>query len=237
VPIHDRGDLRGRLDLFRDRAHAGEVLATLLAEAIPGLRDAVVLAVPAGGVPVAAEVARRLGLPLDVAVVSKVTLPWNTEAGYGAVAFDGTVLLNRGLIDQLPLTEAQIEEGIARTRVRVERRMRRLRGGAGVPEVSGRTAVIVDDGLASGFTMAAAVRAVRGAGASRVVVAVPTAHLDAARRLDELADEVVCPNLRSGPTFAVADAYERWHDVPEVVADEHLRPFRERDGPWAEPRG
>lgn len=209
------------------------MLAALLRER--DLADPVVLAIPAGGVPIAAEIARRLELPLDVAVVSKITLPWNSEAGYGAIAFDGSVHLNERLIAQLPLTPEQIRDGEERTRARVERRMRRLRGGGGVPDVAGRTVILVDDGLASGFTMKAAISAVRGAGAASVIVAVPTGHLDAVARMEALSEVVVCPNVRRGTPYAVADAYERWHDVPEVVADEALRPFRDRDAPWAEP--
>jgi predicted phosphoribosyltransferase len=232
-----RDELSEREDVFRDRAHAGEVLASMVSELLAAreLADPVVLAVPAGGVPVAVEIAKRCALPLDVAVVSKITLPWNTEAGYGAIAFDGSVHLNQALIDAVSLTDAQIAEGIAKTKTRVERRMKRLRGRGGVPDVAGRAAFIVDDGLASGFTMRAAVSAVRGAGASEVIVAVPTGHVDAVKKMDALADEVLCANVRSNTPFAVANAYERWHDVPEVLADEALRPFRDRDGPWAEP--
>jgi len=232
-----RDDLSDREDVFRDRAHAGEVLAEMIGEhlATHEAERPVVLAVPAGGVPVAVEIARRCQLPLDVAVVSKITLPWNTEAGYGAIAFDLSVHLNEALIQEVSLTEAQMREGEEKTRAKVERRMKRLRGRGGVPDVAGRTAILVDDGLASGFTMQAAVTAVRGAGASEVIVAVPTGHVDAVQRMSALADEVVCPNVRRETPFAVANAYQRWHDVLEVVADEALRPFRDRDGPWAEP--
>ncbi|HJL14472.1 MAG TPA: phosphoribosyltransferase family protein [Sandaracinaceae bacterium LLY-WYZ-13_1] len=217
--------------VFADRQEAGARLAPLL-EAL-GLDDPVLLAIPAGGVPVAVAVARATGWPLDVAVVSKVTLPWNTEAGYGAVAWDGTVRLNDALVRRVGLDEETTREGIARTRTKVERRKRRLRGGEGAPEVAGRTAVLVDDGLASGFTMRVAVEATRREGAARVVVAVPTGHAGAVERLAALADELVCANVRRRTPYAVAAAYERWQDVPEVVADELLRPFRERAGPWA----
>jgi predicted phosphoribosyltransferase len=191
------------------------------------------LAIPAGGVPVAVEIARATGWSLDVAVVSKITLPWNSEAGYGAVAYDGTVRLNEPFLAQLGMAREQITAGIAQTRIKVERRKRRLRGGDGMPVVEGCTAILVDDGLASGFTMEVAVEAVRRQGAARVVVAAPTGHDKAVQRLAECADDVVCANVRSSLPFAVADAYERWQDVPEVLADELLRPFRARDRPWA----
>lgn len=212
--IVEREELRERTRVFRDRAHAGEVLGAMLAAATPPLGQAVVLAIPAGGVPVAAPLAAHLGLPIDIAVVSKITPPWNTEVGYGAVAFDGSVLLNEGLVRQLGLSETQIEDGIARTRAKVARRAAELRPGAAL-EPAGAAVILVDDGLASGFTMRAALTALRAAGAARLIVAVPTAHTSAARAVAALADVLYCANLRSGPRYAVADAYVNWYDVGE----------------------
>jgi predicted phosphoribosyltransferase len=213
----ERTSLRDRTDVFSDRDHAGRELAALVRE--HGLPAAHVLAVPAGGVPVAAAIARELGASLDVAVVSKITLPWNTEAGYGAVAFDGSTLLNDALIVECGLTPRQVEQGIVATRQKVQRRAARLRAGRGPLSLTGRAVLLVDDGLASGFTMRAAVAAVRSAGAARVIVAVPTGHARAVDRLREVADVVVCANVRGGVTYAVADAYQRWSDVPEVEAE------------------
>jgi predicted phosphoribosyltransferase len=193
-------------------------------EALRG-SDARVLAVPAGGVPVAASLARALGLALGVAVVSKITLPWNTEVGYGAVAFDGSVLLNQPLLRQLGLRREEVERGIAATRAKVERRLAAL-GDATRTAPPAETSVLVDDGLASGFTLRAALGALRGLGARRVWIAVPTGSL---RTLHELApepDELYCANVRSGPAFAVADAYEHWTDVEEAEAAAILRDFR-----------
>jgi predicted phosphoribosyltransferase len=158
--IYERKSLRGAVGIFRDRRHAGELLSELLKEHLQ-LEGGLVLAVPAGGVPVAVVVAEKLGLPLDVAVVSKITLPWNTEAGYGAVAFDGGVRLNRGLAARVGLSEDEIRQGISRTRQKVERRGECLRGSRPSPELSGQTLILVDDGLASGFTMLAAIDALR----------------------------------------------------------------------------
>lgn len=231
MALHRRAALDEREDVFRDRAEGGVALAEMLLELAP--RDPVVVAIPAGGVPVAVPVAERTGWPLDVAVVNKITLPWNTEAGYGALAFDGTLRLHHALIREVGLDRAQVDEGIAHTRVKVERRVRRLRGEGGAPQVRERTAILVDDGLASGFTMHVALLAVRACGAGRVIVAAPTGHEAACQRLAKEAHEVVCPNVRAGLPFAVANAYERWQSVPEVVADELLRPFRARDGRWA----
>jgi predicted phosphoribosyltransferase len=221
--IIDAVERRERVAVFRDRTDGGEALGELL-RAEP--EDALVLAIPSGGVPVAVALCRRLDLPLDVAVVSKITLPWDTEAGYGAVAFDGSSRLNERLLPFLDLSREQIEDGLARTRAKVERRVRALRGATSAPPVAGRAVILVDDGLASGLTMEVAIAAVRRAGASRVAVAVPTAHREAAERVAPLADALYCGNLRSGRSFAVADAYASWCDVEEEAAAELLAAHR-----------
>jgi predicted phosphoribosyltransferase len=218
--VIERNDLRNRTGVFRDRAHAGGVMAAMLEEYRGS--DGLLLAVPAGGVPVAAVVAERLALPLDVAVVSKITLPWNTEAGYGAVAWDGTVSINHGLAARVGLGEDDIRDGVARTRRKVERRMERLRGGRSWREFGSRPLILIDDGLASGFTMMVAVAAVEATGGSRPLVAVPTAPDDTVARLAERAQKVYCANVREGRPFAVADAYQHWSDVTEEAAVEIL---------------
>jgi predicted phosphoribosyltransferase len=177
-----------------------------------------VLAIPAGGVPVAAVIAERLQIPLDVAVVSKITLPWNTEAGYGAVAFDGTMRLNEDLLPRLGLTEEQIQQGIDETTQKVLRRVRRFRGDQPFPDLTKRQAILVDDGLASGFTLLVAVEAPRKAGARNICVAVPTGHGSSLQRVIPEVEALYCANIRTGFSFAVADAYAAWTDVTEEEA-------------------
>jgi predicted phosphoribosyltransferase len=213
-------EYRDRLGIFRDRPHAGEILAGMLTAVAPD--NAIVLAVPAGGVPVGREVARRLSLPLDLLVVSKVTLPWDTEAGYGAVAFDGTVRINEALRDRLRLSREEVEQGISRTREKVGRRQLLLRGRRPSPDFRGRPVIVVDDGLASGYTMSVGVEALRKSGAGEIIVAVPTGHLDSVERLAREADVIYCANVRGGWRFAVADAYEHWSDVAEEELIEML---------------
>lgn len=232
MTVHDRSDLRDRSHVFRNRLHAGSVLAEML-EALRG-SDARVLAIPAGGVPVAATLARALELELGVAVVSKVTLPWNTEVGYGAVAFDGSVLLNEPLLRETGLTRAEVEQGIAATREKVARRVAALGGETKTASPAG-TSVLVDDGLASGFTMRVAVGALREIGAKRVMIAVPTGSLRTVRDLAREVDELYCANVRSGWSFAVADAYEYWTDVEEAEAAAILQRFRTEAGRRAGP--
>jgi putative phosphoribosyl transferase len=206
--------------VFRDRTHAGRCIADMIKES-----DAVVLGIPAGGIPVAAVVARALGLSLYVAVVSKITLPWNTEAGYGAVAFDGSLQLNEPLIIQAGLRREQVQAGIDKTRSKVAERTRRLRGGNLLLELYDKTVIVVDDGLASGYTMRAAVDALTRCKVGRIIVAVPTGHAAAVEEIAREVHTLYCPNIRSGPRFAVADAYENWTDVSESEAETILNTF------------
>jgi len=222
--IVERPDLHNRTRVFRDRRHGGEVLAQMMEEYRQA--HAIVLAIPAGGVPVAAEIARLLGLPLDVAVVSKMTLPWNTEVGYGAVAFDGTVRLNHELVERLGLTDQQVKEGIIETGKKVRRRNTLLRGNRPLPSLSARPAVLVDDGLASGFTMHVAIEALLKASSSEVVVAVPTGPSHTVQRVAADVSRIYCANIRSGMSFAVADAYQYWSDVTEQEVLEALGQLR-----------
>jgi putative phosphoribosyl transferase len=216
VAIRERVEWRDRTRVFRDRAHAGAVLAEML----EGLRgtSARVLAIPAGGVPVGAALAEVLGLPLEAAVVSKVTLPWNTEVGYGAVAFDGSVLLNDELIAGVGLDAGAVRRGVETTREKVRRRVASLRGASEERFSGDETVILVDDGLASGFTMRAAVAALRASGVRHLHVAVPTASDRAVETLAGEVEELTCANVRTGPRFAVAEAYQAWRDVEESEA-------------------
>ena len=216
-------ELHDRTGVFADRYEAGQVLSGLVRQL--GLQHPLVLAIPAGGVPVAAPLAEALGCPLDVAVVSKITLPWNTEAGYGAVAFDGSYLLNDAMIRAVGLDETDIARGLEKTRAKVLRRVAMLRKGRPIPDMTAREVIVVDDGLASGFTMYAAVSALRQAGARELMVAIPTGHETSVQSLAEKVDMVCCANIRGGPSFAVASAYQHWNDVTETEAEQMLLEF------------
>ena len=211
--VVDLPELRDRIAVFRDRGHGGEILARMLVDYTGG--DASVIAIPAGGVPVAKVMAERLNLSLDLAVVSKITLPWNTEAGYGAVAFDGTVRLNENLVARFGLTQEQIQEGIDKTSQKVAKRVKDLRDKRTWPGFSGRQAILVDDGLASGFTMLVAIEALKKTGVGSLNIAVPTGYENSVRRIAGEVDTLYCANIRGGFSFAVADAYVKWSDVGE----------------------
>lgn len=204
--------------VFRDRTHAGRCLADMI-----GKTEGVLLGVPAGGIPVAIVVTTVLDLPMDVAVVNKITLPWNTEAGYGAVAFDGTIQLNRDLVDHLGLTDGQVRNGIRKTTEKVFNRIKRFKSVNPITDLGAKSALVVDDGLASGSTMRAAVEALTKAGFEQIVVAVPTAHVTAVHDIARHVSAVYCANMRSGRRFAVADAYQSWTDVTDDEVEAILK--------------
>ncbi|QOV33799.1 phosphoribosyltransferase [Streptomyces ferrugineus] len=176
---------------YDDRRAAGR----LLAEGLDGLRgqDVVVLGLPRGGMPVAAEVARHLGAPLDVLVVRKLGVPWQPEWAFGAIGEHGVRVLNRDVVGDAGLDAAEQEAVEAAERAELDRRVRDYRQGRPALPVAGRTAVVVDDGLATGATAEAACRVVRGQGAARVVLAVPVGPVHGVERLRRVADNVVCP--------------------------------------------
>ncbi len=213
---------RNRKFVFKDRLHAGELLADKLRSVVTD-GNMQVLAIPAGGVPVGYVLAEKLKIPFDVVVVRKIQIPWNTEAGFGAVTWDGRPILNDPLIVQLGLNAEAVEQCISRTQQMVQERNQRLRGGGPFPELSGRTVILVDDGLASGFSMLAAAESIKTRHPRKIVVAVPTGSAHAIALLAQKVDELVCLNVRSGPVFAVADAYENWYDLSDDEVLEYLR--------------
>lgn len=202
--------------MYKDRLDAGARLAEELRELVD--EGYTVSAVPAGGVPVAYAIAKALGLRLRVVLVTKALLPWNPEVGFAAVDVDGGVTINEEAVRYFRLTKDEVEEQISRAVEKLRRRRESL------PSVvlrhpASRSVVLVDDGLASGYTMLHAVRYARRLGYEKVVVAVPTAHESSASLVSREADQLVCPNVRSGVPYAVADAYLTWYDVgdDEVV--------------------
>ena len=209
---------RDKLHVFKDRKKAGILLAKRL------LRykdtDTIVLAIPSGGVPVAVEIAKVQSLPLELIIVRKVQIPYNPEAGFGAVSPDNRVLLNESLLRSLSLSEKDVEWQIKLTIDIIKKRNLLFRKGLPFPSIKGRVVIIVDDGLASGYTMLSAIDYVKRHGPQKIVVTVPTGLKRTVDIILPKVDELVCLNLRSGFVFAVADAYENWYDLEddEVVS-------------------
>ena len=177
--------------MYVDRADAGRALARSLAH-LRAAPDAIVLGLPRGGVPVAYEVARALDLPLDVLVVRKLGLPQQPELAMGAIASGGALVLNDAVVRHLGGHRAEFDAVREREQLELERRERNYRGDRPPLAMRGRTGILVDDGLATGATMEAAVRALQALGAARVIVAVPVASPEARDRIAAVADEVVC---------------------------------------------
>jgi len=181
--------------IYQDRRAAGRILAEAVQRAIrarPDLGPAVVLGLPRGGVPVAFEVAKACGFPLDVLVVRKLGAPGQRELAMGAIASDGTVVLNRDILRELRIREETLQTAMRREQEDAQMQERIYRQGRAPVPMEGRTAILVDDGLATGATMRAAVRAVR-AHAGRVVVAVPVGAGEACNDLTQEADLMICP--------------------------------------------
>lgn len=203
--------------LFNDRYDAGRQLAGKLTE-YKG-KSALVLAIPNGGVPVGLEVARALEADLDVVIVRKLPLPLNPEAGFGAVADDGSVILNEELVAKAGLTPEQVSAQVDKVRGDIRQRSLLYRKDKPLALARDRTVIITDDGLASGFTMKAAVESVRHRRPREIIVAVPVASAAAMEQLKPVADKVVTVAIGIKPRFAVAGFYRRWYDLndKEVV--------------------
>lgn len=200
---------------FPDRAEAGRFLATKLSK-YSGRDDVIVLGLPRGGVPVAYEVARALRVPLDVFIVRKLGVPGFEELAVGAIASGGVRVLNEDVARALPNADEIIEAVTQHETAEVERREQKYRDGRPAPEIQGKAVILIDDGLATGATMRAAVKALRQRGAAKIVVAVPVGPLDTCKEFEEEADEVVCA---SAPEFfqAVGQYYE---DFSQTSDDE-----------------
>jgi predicted phosphoribosyltransferase len=220
--------LRNKVYVFADRSDAGQRLAAAIlrhrkdihlfarpAGGVPAAANIALFAIPAGGVPVAAEIARLLGIPLELIIVRKIQLPWTTEAGFGALNPAGEAIFNEDLLERQHLTPEEVREQMQKTAAGLKQREERLRGGKPYPRLDGRTALVVDDGLASGYTMRAALQFLEGLGARQLIAAVPTGSERTVQELLPLVDELYCLNVRTGLYFAVADAYQSWYDLME----------------------
>jgi predicted phosphoribosyltransferase len=207
---------------FRDRRDAGRRLAARLAK-YENRPDVVVLALPRGGVPVGYEVARALGVPLEVFVVRKLGLPWNEELAMGAIASGGVRVLDQDVLRIARVPEASLRQVIATEERELARRERLYRGDRPFPDLRGKTVILVDDGLATGSTMRAAVEALRQEGPARIVVAVPVSSPETCDAFRDVADEVVCAETPE-PFRGVG----MWYDDFSQTTDDEVGELLER---------
>ena len=212
--------------LFENRYDAGRQLAAQLDE-YKG-QSVVVLAIPNGGVPVALEVALALETDLDLVISRKIPLPLTPEAGFGAVADDGTVMLNEEVVKSVGLNQHQINYQTNQVRAEIRQRSLLYRKDKPLTVVSGKTVIITDDGLASGFTMMAAVASVRHRQPGGIIVAVPVTSAAALGRLEKVADKIVYLAKESKPRFYIADFYRYWYDLSDAEVIQCLKEWRMR---------
>lgn len=221
---------------YESRFRAGEVVADYILDQDRELGQLIndtthqffCFTIPNGGVPVAEGFCDRLGLQYDMLIVRKIKIPYNTEAGFGSITTDGSVFINEALLPRLNLTQRQIENSIEITineikeRLRFYHRTENLEGHYKTL-IKNRYIFMMDDGLASGFTMLAALSMIQKYQPAKIYVSVPTAPLHTVRRIQSEVEHVFCPSTRDTSWFAVADAYKNWYDVPESEVIEILK--------------
>jgi putative phosphoribosyl transferase len=213
---------------YESRFKAGETLAEIIKtnqldlfnnlKEIP--EESFCFAIPNGGVPIAEGFCSSFNLKYDLIIVRKIKIPWNTEAGFGSITTDGTVLINQPLFNQLNLTKVQLEKAINITKQEIQERLKLYEKETKLEEnykkkIQGKQIFMMDDGLASGFTMHAAIKMIKNYNPKKIYIAVPTAPLHTVEQFKEEVDVLFCPNIRDVWRFAVADAYKNWYDVPE----------------------
>ena len=227
--VEDDPQLRNKTGVFKNRTDAGGMLANKLLGYHDKYEEMIIVAVPSGGLPIGYEAAKRLHTTIDIMLVRKIPIPWEPEAGFGSVTFDGSIYLNSPLVRNLGLSEQEINECVKKAKEGLKQRAKKLAledEGRLLQNVRDRTAVIVDDGLASGFTMLASVASLKKRHPGKILVAVPTGSSTAIELVAPNVDRLLCLNIRSGYSFAVADAYKEWYDVSEEEAADLLMKFR-----------
>lgn len=206
-------ELRNRERVFADRSDAGRQLAEILRQRTG--RGTLVLAIPSGGVPVGLEMAQGLELDYDLLLVRKVQIPWNTEAGFAAVNMDADLIINEHLLSMLNLTSHQVQDQVKKTMATIEQRNTKFRQNRPFPDITGRHVVLVDDGLASGYTMRAAIAYIKKRKPGSITIAVPTGSAGTVKMLLGEVDTICCLNIRESYPYAVASAYRNWYDLED----------------------
>ncbi|WP_029519869.1 phosphoribosyltransferase family protein [Persephonella sp. IF05-L8] len=208
--------------MFKDREEAGLLLADLLKEYIEEPENTVILAIPRGGVPVAYKIAEKLGIPFGMIIAKKITPPDNPEAAIGAATPDGTYILSPYAYGY-PYIEEAIQKAINEARKKLERY-----AGGKEPNLEGKTVIIVDDGIATGYTAMAAGKSAKERGAQKVILAVPVCPVDSILRVKEIFDDIVCYHKVDTPFFAVGAYYQDFHQIEDYELFEYLTKAKEK---------
>jgi putative phosphoribosyl transferase len=212
---------------FADRVDAGKRLVSALKDLVD--KDAIVLAIPRGGVVIGYEVAKALGLPLDVIIPRKIGAPSNPELAIGAMTEDGTVLVDNRLVERLGVSEAYIQQESEGQKLEIQRRLNLYRGDVPYPSLENRDVIIVDDGIATGSTMKAALASVRNRRAKTVIIAIPVGPPSTIRELEKAADHVVCLYTPE-PFYAIGQFYEDFSQTQDEEVTKLLKLIRAQRG-------
>jgi predicted phosphoribosyltransferase len=218
---------------YESRFQAGEILADLIEKedkklykaASENLNKYFSLAIPNGGIPIAEGFCSKLKIGYDMIIVRKIKIPFNTEAGFGSVTTDGTTLINEPLLNNLNLTEKEVNDSIELTKKEIQDRLKLYNKSSNLEAnyrqiIEENSIFMIDDGLASGFTMLAAIKMVKKYNPREIFLAVPTSPLSSVRRVKPFVSGIFCPNIKDVWHFAVADAYKYWYDVSESEVQE-----------------
>jgi putative phosphoribosyl transferase len=222
--LHIGRHVAGPMVLFEDRGDAGDALARWI-HPHPD-PDAVVFALPRGGIPVGRPLADALGCELLPALVRKLPIPSDPEMGFGAVAIDGAVRLNQAVVDAFGISQRTVDDVIEETRAEVERRSAAYPGGWPLPRLAGRSLWLVDDGLATGLSMLAAADMLQSGLPATLSIAVPCSPSDSLMRVSRASDAVWCMAAQEARPFAVASFYRDFHDLDDAEVREALRSGR-----------
>ncbi|RLJ70973.1 putative phosphoribosyltransferase [Hydrogenivirga caldilitoris] len=219
--------------IFESREEAGSLLAEALRDKIHPDDRPIILAIPRGGIPIAYSVSQKLQIPMSIVVVRKLGLPWNEEAGFGAIDSDGETYLDQELVSYAKLDEKTIESIAKKELEELKERERKFLPN-GYPELSGREVIVVDDGVATGYTAVASAGFAKKRGAKRVIVAVPVCPKGTAKRFMGYADEFICYHSSSEMSFAVGMFYKDFHQLSDEETLSYIEKAKEA-GLW-EPR-
>lgn len=221
---------------YNSRFEAGEILANFIIHKSEYLKTSIFkspnqffsFSIPNGGVSVSEGFCAKLKIEYDILIVRKIKIPFNTEAGFGSVTTDGTILINQSLLSRLNLSEKEIKNSIEITKQEIIERLKFYKKDLKLEKmyqknIQEKQIFIIDDGLASGFTMLAAINMIKKYHPQKIFIAVPTAPLSTVRRIESEVDNIFCPNVRDVLWFAVADAYKKWYDVQELEVLDTIR--------------
>ena len=223
-------------EIYETRVTAGEILAELINKEDKELYNHIIkspktffcYSIPNGGVPVSEGFCSKLNINYDMLIVRKIKIPWNTEAGFGSITTDGTILINEPLLSRLNLSDQDFQKSINVTKNEIRERLKLYDKETHLEEnyktkIQDNHIFIMDDGLASGFTMLAAIKMIKKYNPKKLFIAIPTAPLRTIQEIEPKVEKIYCPNIRDVWRFAVADAYKNWYDVPESEVIEIIK--------------